>query len=256
MNKVSFELVGKTHHLQAPSSWNEVSFTQLRAWLVVLQSDLSDPDKLRLAVPVFFKMKARLLKLFPESLRVQMAAVLGFLSEDNRLDQWLAPKLKTGWFTTLYGPASKLSNLTAHEFFSYTELFYWQYKTTLDPGALHALIAVLYREKRVAGVNNDIRVPLTDAGVAKRVKLVAKLPDNVKLAVLFNYEGCRNFITMSHKKVFSGKGGPSKKRGDVTRTVAGGKLGNLISTRGSNLFDFLSHLEDLIEQEEQLKHAS
>jgi hypothetical protein len=256
MNKASFEVRGKQHHLQAPASWNEVSFDQLQAWLVVLQSGMSDPDKLRLAVPVFYGIRPRLLKLFPEFLRVQLAAELGFLSERNRLDRWLAPKLKVNWLTTLYGPADKLSNLTAHEFFGYTELLYWQYKSTQSVGALDALIAVLYREKRVAGVHNDIRVPLTDAGVAKRAKMVAKLPLIVKISVLFNYEGCRNFITTAHKKAFSAKGESSKKRGDVTRAVSGGKFGNLHSTRNSNLIDFLGLLEDLIEQEENLKKAN
>ncbi|WP_342645000.1 hypothetical protein [Mucilaginibacter sp. CSA2-8R] len=256
MNKASFELRGKTHHLQAPASWNEVSFAQLQAWLVVLQSAMPDSDKLKLAVPVFYEMKPALLARFPESLRVQLAAALRFLSEKNQLDRWLAPKLKLNWLTTLYGPADKLSNLTAHEFFNYTELLYWQYKTTLDVGALDALIAVLYREKRVAGVNNDIRVPLTDAGVAKRAKMVAKLPLIVKISVLFNYEGCRNFITAAHKKAFSSKGKPSKKRFDITLSLSGGPLGDLRYTRAVNIYDFLAHLENLIEREENLKKAS
>lgn len=256
MNTVSFLLHGKPLIFKAPSSWAEVTPAQLSAWILTIQSDMPETDKLKLAVPIFFGISAKVYRQLPEHYRIQFAPPLRFLFEENRLDTWLLETVKPKWFKKYYGPADKLSNITAYEFFAYCEMFYWQYKTKPDEATLNTLIAVLYREKRSAGISNDVRVPLTDHGVASRADIMARLPLIVKLIIFFNYEGCRNFITAMHAKAFSGKGGQSKKRGDVTRAVAGGPLGDLTETRNANIYDFLGHLEDLIEREEKLSQPS
>jgi len=253
MNTVSFELHGKTHQLSAPSSWNEVTLFQLKAWIMAIHANMPESEKLRLAVPIFYSINPKVYKQLPEHYLVQFAPTLRFVFEENRLSNWLMPVIRTRFGKCFYGPADAFTNITAYEFFSYCERLYWQYKAKPDAGTLNALIAVLYREKRKGSVSNDVRCSLTDAGVSKRANHIAKLPMHVRLAILFNYEGCRNFITAMHAKAFSGKGGQSKKRGDVTLALAGGPLGDLNTTRQSNLYDFLLHLEDLIEREEKLK---
>jgi hypothetical protein len=256
MNTVSFDLQGKSLTFKAPSSWAEVTPAQLSAWILTMQSDLPDKDKLRLAVPIFFNIKATVYGQLPEHYCIQLAPKLRFLFEENRLDTWLIPTVQLRWFKKYHGPADKLTNITAYEFFAYCEMLYWQYKTRPNEETLNALIAVLYREKRSTIISNDVRVPLTDHGVASRAGTMAKLPLIVKQIIFFNYEGCRNFITATHPKAFSGKGGQSKKRGDVTRAEAGGPLGDLTETRNANIYDFLGHLEDLIEREEKLSQPS
>jgi hypothetical protein len=253
MNTVSFDYHGKTHTLSAPSSWDEVTPFQLKAWILAIHADLPESDKLRLAVPIFYSISKKLYNILPEHYRIQFAPAIRFVFEANELSNWLIKNVRPVVLKEFYGPADKLTNITAYEFFAYCEKLYWQYKAKPDPETLNALVAVLYREKRKSEVNDDVRCPLTDSGVAKRAKVMAKLPLHVRLAILFNYEGCRNFITTLHSKAFSGKGGQAKKRVDVTLTLAGGKLGDLKETRQTNLYDFLLNLEELIEQEEKLQ---
>jgi len=255
MNTVSYQLHGKPHTISAPSSWNEVSLSQLSAWITVLNANLPESEKLKLAVPIFYSLKSAHYKLIPDHYLIQFAPTLRFIFAESALTNWLLPKVRIG-LQTFHGPADALSNLTAAEFFMYAEKLYWQYNAKPAADTLNALIAVLYREKRTGVVSNDLRCQLTDAGVAHRAKLMAKLPEVTRLAILFNYEGCRNFITGTHRKIFSGKGGQSKKRNDVTLALAGGPLGDLEKTRNTNLYDFLLHLEQLIEQEEKLREPS
>jgi len=253
MNTVTLTFHGKPQVLSAPSSWNEITPFQLRAWILVLYTDLPESEKLELTVPIFYNIKPKLFKAIAEHYRVQMAPGLRFLfKEDNLLNKWLIKTVKLR-FKTFYGPADKLSNLTAFEFFNYCEAQYWKYKADKQESNLNALVGILYREKREGIINNDIRCDLTDAGVAKRAKLARSLPSHIKHAIFFNYEGCRNTIAKLHKKSFSTKGGKLKKRSDVTIALAGGPLGDLNNTRQANLYDFLLHLEDLIDREEKLK---
>lgn len=256
MNTVSLTIHGKAHQLSAPSCWNEVTPFQLKAWILAIHADMPESEKLRLAVPIFYSIKPAVYKLIPEHYLVQFAPKLRFLFEGNYLDEWVFKKIKPTAMRVYYAPDDKLSNITAYEFFAYCERLYWQYKANPHPDVLNALVAVLYREKRKGAIHNDVRCELTDAGVSKRAAIIAKVPLHIRQAILFNYEGCRNFVTELHKKAFSGKGGQSKKRGDVTLALAGGPLGDLHQTRQSNLYDFLLHMEDLIDREEQLKEQS
>jgi hypothetical protein len=256
MNTVSFTYQGKTHILQAPSGWNGVSAVQLVRWIMTLQSNRPDEEKLKLAVPIFYTIKNRFYKRIPEYYLVQFAPALRFLFGEILLTNWLIKSVCPERFNRYYGPADKLSNITAYEFFAYCERFYWKYDNKPDEEALNALIATLYREKRRTPIHDDQRCELTDAGIARRMKYVAKLPMALRMAIFFNYKGCRTYITALHKNAFSGKGGASKKRGDVTLALAGGPLGDLERTRKANLYDFLLHLEDLIEREEKLKEMT
>ncbi|GAA4327407.1 hypothetical protein GCM10023149_30760 [Mucilaginibacter gynuensis] len=252
MNHISFTHQGKFHAFAGPSKWNEVTAGQLLAWLNVLYANDDEEAKLAKAVPVFYGIGSKLYKAIRPYQRLQIAPTLRGLFSENKLDVWLMPSFRLR-FKKYYGPADKLSNLTADEFFNYCEPLYWQYKATNDEAKLNALCAVLYRPKRKGAVNDDIREPITEAGIAKRARLFKKLPLGYKLAIYFNYTGCRNFVTGMHAKAFDKGSGESKKRGDVTLSVAGGPLGNHTETKKTNLYTFLLHLVNLIEQEDELK---
>lgn len=253
MNLVSLKFRGKLIQLAAPSGWNGITPAQFLTWIITLQADLTEEEKLRRAVPIFYSTKRRLYRHIPEHYLIQFAPTLRFLFEQNKLNKWLIQSFRHR-FRRYYGPADKLSNLTAYEFFIVCEPLYWKYKATGSISTLNALVATLYRPKRNDIVQNDLREPLTDAGIAARAKRFASLPVPLQLAIVFNYEGCRNYIAHTHQKAFSNNGGgKSNKRGDITLTLSGDKLGDLEKTRNTNLYTFLLHLENLIEQEEKLK---
>ena len=252
MNTVSYTFLGKAITRRAPTVWNEVGKGQLLRWIAVLYAAADEEVKLAAAVPIFYGIKAAEWKAIALHQRMQIAPSLRNLFKENKLNRWLIPSFWL-WFTKYYGPADKLSNLTAHEFFNICEPLYWQFKKNEDVDALNALCAVLYRPKRKGTIDDDIRAAVTDAGIGRRAKKFALLGINLKLAIAFNYEGCRNYIAATHAKAFEGSQGKSKKRGDVTLALAGGPLGTHPETKRSNLYTFLLHLVNLIEQEEELK---
>ncbi len=252
MHHLSFTYKNKPYSFTAPETWNEVSERQLLLWLSVLYGRAEEEGKLALSVPIFYGLSTKHYKALAPHQRLQIAPTLRKLFKENTLNVWLIRSFRLH-FRKYYGPADKLSNLTAHEFFNICEPLYWQYKKKGDDSTLNALCAVLYRRKRSGIVDNDIREDITDAGIALRAKRFKGLAKLYKLAILFNYEGCRNFITAKFPEAFEGKGGQTKRRKDVTLALAGGPLGDHGATKKSNLYTFLEQLVNLIEQEEELK---
>ena len=237
----------------APSVWNEVSPRQLLLWISVLYGKNEEETKLALSVPIFYGLPVRVYKALKPSYRLQIAPSLRKLFNENQLNVWVFKSFRL-FFKKYYGPADKLSNLTAYEFFNICEPLYWEFKKTGDVRHLNALCAVLYRRKRKGLVNDDIREDITDAGIARRAERFSKLNLNYKLAICFNYEGCRNFVTTVFAKAFEGKGGKTNRRKDITLALSGGALGDHPTTKKTNLYTFLEHLVNLIEQEEELKN--
>lgn len=255
MNTITYQQNGKTHQRTAPQAWNEVTADQMVLWVSVLHADVSEEVKLAMAMPIFYGIDSKTFRQIPPHMRMQIAPTLRNLIKENKLSTWLIPSFRLR-FRKYYGPADMLSNLTAHEFFNICEPLYWAYKQgDGGTGTLDALCAVLYRQKRSGPVDDDLREELTDAGIAKRAKRFARLNLDFKRAILFNYEGCRNFITKhrDYSAAFDGKGGKSKRKGDVTLTLAGGPLGDHPQTKRTNLYTFLLHLVNLIEQEQEFK---
>jgi hypothetical protein len=253
MNSLTFPYKGIHRTYHSPSIWNEVTAKQLLLWTAVLVSSFPEEKKLSYAVPIFYGIPENMYGDIKESSRLQIAPSLKGLFTENKLNKWLIPRIAI-LTRRFYGPADKLSNLTAYEFFCACEPLYWKYKLQGDDRALTALCAILYRPRRKDKVNNDLREEFTDSGMAKRAKLFRFLSGNTKRAIAFNYEGCRNFIVQMHPKAFKSSHQQSTKRGDVTLSLAGGPLGDLIATRNTNIYDFLLHLVRLIEQEEELKN--
>jgi len=254
MNSLSFQYRGKQRQYQGPSVWNEVTRRAFLLWIAVMYSRYDDDMKLRLGVMIFYGIPVKVYTKIKESLRLQILPSLENLFNRNTLNRWLIPSVRV-FGRKYYGPADKLSNLTAFEYFIACEPLYWKWKLKNDEAALTALCAVLYRPKRKGDIDNDIREPYTDAGRAARIRRFKYLRLNTRRAIAFNYEGCRNFILKLHPKVFKQKAGNgASKRADITLSVAGGALGDLNSTRSTNLYDFLLHLERLIEEDERSKN--
>jgi len=252
MNSLSFQYRGKLRQYKGPSVWNEVPRRAFLLWMAVMYSRYTDDMKLRLGVMIFYGIPVKTYTKIKESLRLQILPSLQNLFNSNTLNRWLIPSVSV-FGRKFYGPADKLSNLTAFEYFNACEPLYFKWKQNNDEAALTALCAVLYRPARKGPVDNDLREPYTDAGRAKRIRLFKFLRINTRRAIGFNYEGCRNFILKVHPRVFKQQGGNGRipKRHDVTLSVAGGALGDLNATRATNLYDFLLHLERLIDQDER-----
>lgn len=254
MNVLNLTYKGQIKTIQGASVWSEVTKEQLLLWVAVMHGNANDEIKLQMALLIFYGIDLKTFFKLKEAHRIQLTPSLKNLISRNSLYRWLIPSIKVR-FKRYYGPADALRNLTAHEFFNVCEPLYFKYKADNNPDTLNALCAALYREKRQGLIDNDIRCDLTDEGIEKRLKKFRRVRMNTKLAIAFNYEGCRNSISAhrDYKLAFEGKQGKSKRKGDVTLSLAGGPLGDHEKTKKTNLYTFLLHLVNLIEQEDELK---
>jgi hypothetical protein len=257
MNAIAFTLKGKPYKFHAPQIWNQVTGIQLIRWAAVAFNNFSEGDQGRYALMIMYDIPAKVFNQVPERFAVQFVPTISFLFLQNKLTRWLMPQFKIGR-RRYYGPADALSNISAHEFFNYTEVLYQQWRSNQDPRTLNAFCAVLYRKRRKDEVLDDVRVPLTDAGVSLRAKRFESLHTAQKHAILLNYEGCRAFIIEKYPTIFK-KGGNlqhNKTPKDLVLTLSDGPFGNYNDTQHANIYKFLQHAESIIEQAEANKPNS
>jgi hypothetical protein len=110
-----------------------------------------------------------------------------------------------------FGPADSLTNILFHEYI-FAETYLVEYSKTQIDKYLDMLIAVLWREQdpkynpEDISFNGDRRKPFNDFQVEARAKAISKLDKATKQAILFFYDGCRNYLRVKFKEVFEGAG--------------------------------------------------
>jgi len=156
-----------------------------------------------------------------------------------------------------YGPSDKLFNITLSEFI-HAETNLGRYLKTREIGYLDKLIAILYRPKgndpNATDFNGDIRQPFNDHRIDYHARKVHKLMMNVKLSILYFYQGCQQWYQRQFPHVFS----PGKKKADnnlgflnLVDALTGGDVSKTDEIRQSYLMDVMVHLErSAIEYEE------
>lgn len=248
---------GKIEEYKGPSSWEEITPKQLRIWAKICLLKAKVNEVLKAASFLFFGIKQKHFEVLSHDQHDQIHQKIKFLLKNN-CNNWVITRFRF-LFTSYYGPANKLSNLTVNEY-RLTELYYQMYIKSKDAKYLDNLIATLYRPKRKGKMSDDIREDCTDFDVAKRSKKFKWLRGAFKYAILFNYEGCRYFIQEhpKYKKIFK-KGAAGKEESlfdyDVMiQSIAGGIFGNYKETGNTNLYTFLNHTAHQLEEVERLKN--
>ena len=166
------------------------------------------------------------------------------------------PKIKTG-SRKLIGPADLLENCSSIEF-AKADTRCISFRNTNDEKYLNELIAVLYRPRRrfrrltrfFSGIyNTDERVKYSDAHL-ENSRLIAKLPLEIRQAILLWFEGCCNVIASQYDAVFSGGEGSDDKKGwaGVFQRIAD-KATEIESVMEVNIHTLLFDLN------ERIKHA-
>ncbi|WP_316780371.1 hypothetical protein [Pedobacter antarcticus] len=244
MNIIQIERV----EYRAPASWNELTAEQLITWMkICAKSNVNEENALRLAAISFYKIPEKIFFLLNRAQQIQLVHTLTFLFDQTpAISSWLIPTLNLSVINKLFGPQNRLSSSTIKEF-KYCELLHSAYQINKDPQILDRLIAVLFRQKAPHD-GNDLRTDLNEVGISKRAAQVKKLCSFRKAAILFNYQGCRNYLTKRYPTIFlPGKAGAAPTLSDLSgmiKDIAGGKFGNYEQTEKTGLYVFLDHLRD------------
>jgi hypothetical protein len=128
----------------------------------------------------------------------------------SRLTTNPVPVIKNG-NSRLFGPENLLSDCSAIEF-AKADTRRISFRNTTEEKYLNELIALLYRPRRrfrriarliTGNYNTDPRVKYSDAYL-KNADIIAKLPSEIRHAILIWFEGCCTVMAERYNAVFSG----------------------------------------------------
>ncbi|RQO65075.1 hypothetical protein DBR40_24695 [Pedobacter sp. KBW01] len=248
MNTIS--IAGQS--FKAPSSWEELTYKQLLMWVKIISKDITLDEAFSVAVVVFYGIPKKLFFSLNPVQKFELKETLTFLYGENKLVTWLVPFFQIR-FRKYTGPENRLSNSTIKEF-RHTEMYYNAYNRNKNPKFLDLLIATLYRPKAKVLQGNDLREPFSEIRIRSKASSMRNLSNPLRSAILFNYEGCRNFIFKKYPMIFK----PGAKKSDaipdmedLIKTVAGAKFGNFNETETTGIYLFLDDLKDKIEEYER-----
>lgn len=245
MNKIKIQ--NKKH--TAPSIWNEIDQDQLKTWVRICATQMSQEQGLRLATMMFYKIKQKKFFLLNSVQHAQLIDTIRFVCGKNKLTHWIIDKIRPQWKIWL-GPSNRLATSTIKEF-RFSEIYYNAYRKNGDEQFLNLLIATLYRPRDKDG-EIDSRRKVTDPDIQMRAPKTRSLSIATRKAILFNYEGCRDYIFQKYPLIFQAK--ESSSRNDfpdlegIIRIVAGGKFGSFQETQNTGLYLFLDHHHHELEE--------
>lgn len=248
----------KKHAFHCAADWNTLSRRDLILWCGILRLELTVSEALDLAAYAMYRIPKKLYRNLTPVLRVQIRYTLDYL-EKNSLTANVIGKIRIG-FKSYHGPSNRLSNITIGEY-RRTELYYDLYQRTGEQKYLYLLAATLWRN--AGGKGDDIRRGLSERAVSRRARFFSwALHPNILLAIKLYYEGCRTYIQRSFPTIY-------KKPGHVQNTVntnshlqdledhilaySGGKFGSFAETENTNLYLFLKHMSERIDNYEKTK---
>ncbi len=262
MGEIKFEYKGQKLKFQRVEGWHDLSRRQYLLWCGILRMELHIDEALDLASKVFYKISDKWWSRLNAAHRYELRERLDFLLRIDATTNILE-YVRIG-FCKYYGPNNKLSNLTIAEY-RQTELYYDMYLHTGQTRFLHLLAATLFRPKGKRR-GDDIRLPLDDYTVGKRAKLFRWVLHPVKLlAIKLFYESCRNYVRKSFPTIYKSAGpndGPFTRPTsglqdleDHILAFSGDKFGSFDNTRNTNLYLFLKHMSERIDEYERAMAA-
>jgi hypothetical protein len=184
---------------------------------------------------------------------IDLIALGDWVFEKQDLTKQLLPKIRVGWFSSVFGPGDRLNDIDIEEF-SFAFAAYGSYMRTQKDEDLNNLVAVLYRPASDDfHKTGDIREPFVVKKIAARARKISAVPYQYKQAVLLYFIGCMELLRKRYKHVFSG----AKKEGeasgapfyDTVMGMAGDIFGDLDKTNRTNVHLFLKRLDKLIEKQ-------
>jgi hypothetical protein len=234
--------------------YNELTGKQLIAIASILNKEFpEDVAKLKI-LKVLLNKSLYTFSLIPLNAKAAMFEHIGWVFAKNTLTAQLIPSYTIkGRRKVLHGAAGAFDNLTMGEW-NACEIFYDQFIHKEGEGneELDKLVAVLYRRPKKnynveLDTDGDIRVAFNANEIDYHVNTVKHWPFNVKMAILFWYNGCRQHL----KDLYDLFDKPAD--GDVTdpgmfeliRGLCGKHYGTFREVEGLNVHIVMRELEVL-----------
>ncbi|MGJ1295528.1 hypothetical protein ACR777_15080 [Sphingobacterium spiritivorum] len=261
-HKIEFKIESKSHFYEAPADWNSMQKKDLHKWAGIVLRNQTIEDSLEIAVYSLYNLPKGLFCNIPSIYMLQLKDTLRFLAT-NTLTKNVIGTIRI-FGKKFYGPGNKLANLTIAEY-RRTEIYYQLYQKTKSPQFLLLLVSTLYRPHGNNINGDDLRCAIDEGDIHSRADFFKwALSHNLRCSILLFYEGCRSYIIENHPEVYKPISNNNHDPFNQTKnsnelidledhilSYAGGKLGNYKETSESNLYLFLKHMTQKIEELER-----
>lgn len=250
------------YRIEVPENFNELTGSQLVKLMNVVMQHQDDVAENMLAKVEALKIVGsksgmRFYMLPPDAV-LAFTEEIAWLFKNNTLTANLLPK-----YDGFYGPSAELANLRMKEF-HYTEQHYKSFvENSTEEAELNNLIAVLYRPARADGTGDmegDYRCDFAPHLITAHAHRIAQWPLAVRLAILFFYDGCRQYIVSLYDEVFTGEssGEPESPYGmyALMMELAGDKLGTVDKVENMQVHTALASLEIMLQKAEQIANQT
>lgn len=238
-----------------PTSWNELTGAQLVKIMRLLHQEMDITEgRLQLLRVITGMSWWRFVLADPEVLS-QFLYLTDFLVEKNTLTKQLLPK-----YRGYYGPSSNFENLRMGEFVLCEHLYFSHKDSPANPSLVNELVAILYREAKEGydfrrNPDGDARIVFNEfISQYSAHKKISKWPEEVKRAIVYWYEACREKMISDFPDVFAGGSGEPAKYGliSVMRSVAEkGIHGNFESVEQKYVRLIMVELDEMLREAKQ-----
>lgn len=235
-------------------SYNELNGKQLVGIARIFIRETDAGVMLLTALRVLLDKSLFWFALISSDAKARMLQYISWVFEKNTLTSQVLPV-----YRGFVGPKKEFDNLTLSEF-HHSEMYYSEYVADKQEEALNNLVAVLYRPAK-PGYNyrldsqGDARRAFNPNEVEYYANVVATWPAEVKHAILFFYDGCRQKLLEDYEEVFQGDSGEGSDTGmfGIIRGIAdGGKYGDIDKVEGLNIHTALLELSMQLKEAQQL----
>ncbi len=174
--------------LVAPSAWNELSASQMRA-VVQLRAGSITENKV---LSTFFGIPAFIANRLTPFYKFHLIQLLAFLQYDGASHTFAIKRLRISPRLHLHAPGDKLKGVTFAQFI-FADTHWLNYQTTQSPESLALCVAALYSRR------NE---PFSEAALQSRASVIAKLNPLTLQAIALNYTLVRLWLANAYYLVF------------------------------------------------------
>lgn len=275
MNRISID----GYEMELANSWDELSKEQVLRLCRVLMRGGKTMEKHVLMVLMDVKrgifkdgLRLKFLKGYPEWFIDYLSVneeVTGWVHDSAALSNYYFDKLRVNG-RTWYGPPGDMLTISVAEFVechSYYTAYVEKCKAEKDAtDLLDRMIATLYRpgrffygfEKMFSGFKIDRRAMSNEYRMEKRVRAIAKLRPELKMALLVQYAGTMEVFSKNFEYAFAA-GGDSADGGNwikLLMAMSGDIFGNYEETKLVDVYTFFMKVDDNIKQSKEMKGKS